>query len=68
MTAVLSPTRIGLATDLITRVEKELGPETIRAVVTAVAGERAKSRVLAAALARRPAVLDDGRSRPPGRR
>ncbi|QHC23221.1 hypothetical protein [Streptomyces sp. GS7] len=61
--AVTDP--IGLATDLIMRVEKELGPETIRAVVTTVGGGRAKSRMLAAALARRPAVLNDGRSPAP---
>ena len=40
-------------------------PEQIRAVVTAVAGGRAKSRRLAAALAGRPAVLADGRSPAP---
>ncbi|UQA91114.1 site-specific integrase [Streptomyces halobius] len=34
-------------------------------MVTAVAGGRAKSRMLAAALARRPAVLNDGRSPAP---
>lgn len=56
---------IGLITDLVADVEKELDPETIRAVVTTVAGGRAKSRTLAAALNRRPALLDDGRSPAP---
>ncbi|WP_220377984.1 hypothetical protein [Streptomyces inhibens] len=61
--AVADP--IGLITDLVADVEKELGSETIRAVVTAVAGGRAKSRRLAEALAMRPAVLTDGRSPAP---
>ncbi|MCX4853774.1 site-specific integrase [Streptomyces canus] len=61
--AVTDP--IGLITDLVTDVEKQLGAETIRAVVTAVAGGRAKSRQLAKALATRPAVLTDGRSPAP---
>lgn len=56
---------IGLITDLVADVEKELDPETIRAVVTTVAGGRAKSRTLAAALNRRPALLGDGRSPAP---
>ncbi|MEU9291621.1 hypothetical protein AB0D57_45160 [Streptomyces sp. NPDC048275] len=50
--AVADP--IGLITDLIADVEKELGSEDIRAVVTAVAGGRAKSRRLAEALTMRP--------------
>ncbi|MGW2184062.1 hypothetical protein ACWCXX_40110 [Streptomyces sp. NPDC001732] len=61
--AVADP--IGLITDLVTDVEKELGAERIRAVVTAVAGGRAKSRSLAKALAIRPALLTDGRSPAP---
>ncbi|MCF3105731.1 hypothetical protein IPZ58_29690 [Streptomyces roseoverticillatus] len=61
--AVTDP--IGLMTDLITDVEKELEPAAIQAVVTAVAGGRAKSRRLAQALAMRPAVLTDGRSPAP---
>lgn len=61
--AVADPT--GLITDLVADVEKELGAETIRAVVTAVAGGRAKSRRLAEALAMRPSVLTDGRSPAP---
>ena len=61
--AVADP--IGLITDLIADVEKGLGTETIRAVVTAIAGGRAKSRRLADALAMRPAVLTDGRSPAP---
>lgn len=56
---------IGLITDLVADVEKELDPETIRAVVTTVAGGRAKSRTLAAALNCRPAPLGDGRSPAP---
>ncbi|WP_159041847.1 hypothetical protein [Streptomyces aureus] len=56
---------IGLITDLVTDVEKELGAERIRAAVTAVAGGRAKSRSLAKALAMRSAVLTDGRSPAP---
>ncbi|MDX3777010.1 site-specific integrase [Streptomyces europaeiscabiei] len=56
---------IGLITDLVADVEKELGAESIQAVVTAVAGGRAKSRRLAEALAMRPAVLTDGRSPAP---
>ncbi|MFF4761058.1 site-specific integrase [Streptomyces sp. NPDC001292] len=61
--AVVDP--IGLITDLVADVEKELGSEAIRAVVTAVAGGRAKSRRLAKALATRPGVLADGRSPAP---
>lgn len=61
--AVTDP--IGLITGLVTDVEKQLGAETIRAVVTAVAGGRAKSRQLAKGLATRPAVLTDGRSPAP---
>lgn len=61
--AVADP--IGLITDLVADVDRDLGAETVRAVVTAVAGGRAKSRHLAKALARRPAVLTDGRSPAP---
>ncbi|MFB6878081.1 site-specific integrase [Streptomyces sp. NPDC056323] len=61
--AVADP--IGLITDLVADVEKELGAETVRTVVAAVAGGRAKSRRLAEALAMRPAVLTDGRSPAP---
>ncbi|MEV8598771.1 site-specific integrase [Streptomyces griseoviridis] len=61
--AVADPT--GLITDLVADVEKQLSAETIRAVVAAVAGGRAKSRRLAAALAMRPSVLIDGRSPAP---
>jgi hypothetical protein len=62
---------IGLVADLIADVEKELGSETIQAVVAVVAvvatvaGGRAKSRRLAEALATRPADLTDGRSPAP---
>ncbi|MEW2121203.1 site-specific integrase [Streptomyces sp. NPDC005474] len=56
---------VGLITDLVADIERELGIATIRAVVTAVAGGRAKSRSLAKALAIRPAVLTDGRSPAP---
>ncbi|MFE5126375.1 hypothetical protein [Streptomyces sp. NPDC056669] len=61
--AVTDP--VGLITDLVAEVERELGIETIQAVVTAVVGGRAKSRSLAKALAMRPAVLTDGRSPAP---
>jgi hypothetical protein len=53
---------VGLITDLVTAAEPGLAPEQARAVITAVAGGRAKSRRLAVALASRPAVLADGRS------
>ncbi|MGW2369454.1 hypothetical protein ACWCZ5_28220 [Streptomyces sp. NPDC001667] len=43
--AVADP--IGLIADLVADTESELGSETIRTVVTAVAGGRAKSRNLA---------------------
>ncbi|MGW1405395.1 hypothetical protein [Streptomyces sp. NPDC002403] len=56
---------IGLISDLVADIEKGIGAETIRAVVTAVAGGRAKSRRLAEALATRPAILTDGRSPAP---
>ncbi|MEU7449740.1 hypothetical protein CH313_28750 [Streptomyces sp. TSRI0384-2] len=61
--AVADP--IGLVTDLVAGIESELDPDTIRAVVTTVAGGRAKSRRLAQALVGRPAVLTDGRSPAP---
>jgi hypothetical protein len=51
----------GLITDLVTAAGAGLGRERVRAVVSAVAGGRAKSRRLALALAGRPAVLSDGR-------
>jgi hypothetical protein len=53
---------IGLIVELVAVVEGELTPQRIRAVATAVAPGRAKSRRLAAALAERPGVLADGRS------
>ena len=56
---------VGLITELVAAAEPGLAPEQIRAVVTAVAGGRAKSRRLASALAGRPAVLADGRSPAP---
>ncbi|WP_103544117.1 hypothetical protein [Streptomyces sp. SM1] len=56
---------IGLITDLVADAESELGSETIRTVVTAIAGGRAKSRNLAKFLATRPAALTDGRSPAP---
>jgi hypothetical protein len=45
---------IGLITDLIAAADASLAPGHIRSVVVAVAGGRAKSRRLAAALAARP--------------
>ena len=56
---------VGLITELVAAAGPGLAPEQIRAVVTAVAGGRARSRRLAAALAGRPAVLADGRSPAP---
>jgi len=56
---------VGLITGLVAAAEPRLEPEQIRAVVTAVAGGRAKSRRLAAALAERPGILADGRSPAP---
>ncbi|MFC8829646.1 site-specific integrase [Streptomyces sp. NPDC057137] len=56
---------IGLITDLVADADSELGSETIRIVVTAVTGGRAKSRNMAKALATRPAMLTDGRSPAP---
>jgi hypothetical protein len=56
---------IGLIVDLIAAVERQMGPEQIRAVVTAVAGGRAKSRRLAKVLADRPEVLAHGQSPAP---
>jgi hypothetical protein len=61
--AVADP--IGLIVDLVAAIEDTLTPQQIRAVATAVAGGRAKSRRLAAALAQRPGVLTDGRSPAP---
>lgn len=70
MTGAGSPDRavsdpVGLITELVGAAEEGLGVERIRAVVNEVAGGRAKSRRLAAALAGRPAVLADGRSPAP---
>lgn len=70
MTAPACPERavsdpIGLVVDLVVAVERGLTLEQICTVVTAVAGGRAKSRRLAAALADRPGVLADGRSPAP---
>jgi hypothetical protein len=61
--AVADP--LGLVTELVAAVEQQLAREQIGAVVAAVAGGRAKSRRLAAALAERPGVLTDGRSPAP---
>ena len=56
---------IGLITALVAAAEPHLALDRIRSVVVAVAGGRAKSRRLAAALAARPGVLLDGRSPAP---
>lgn len=56
---------IGVIVDLVAAVEQQLTSERIHTVVTAIAGGRAKSRRLAAALAERPGVLADGRSPAP---
>ena len=50
---------IGLITDLVAAAEPHLALDRISSVVVAVAGGRAKSRRLAAALAARPGVLLD---------
>lgn len=68
MTAGVDPAiadPIGLMVSLIAAIEQDLGGDRIRDVVTGVAGGRAKSRRLAAALAARPAVLRDGQSPAP---
>jgi hypothetical protein len=59
------PDPAGLITDLVIAADPRLAPGRVRAVIAAVAGGRAKSRRLAAALAGRPAVLADGRSPAP---
>ncbi|MCI0690269.1 MAG: hypothetical protein L0Y54_23975, partial [Sporichthyaceae bacterium] len=56
---------IGLIVEMVAAVEPDLTPEQILTVVASVAGGRAKSRRLAAALAQRPGVLIDGRSPAP---
>ena len=56
---------VGLITDLVTAADPTLPAGQVLAVVTAVAGGRAKARRLATALAGRPAVLADGRSPAP---
>lgn len=56
---------VELIADLVAAVEREMNPGQIHAVVTSVAGGRAKSRRLAAALVERPEVLTDGRSPAP---
>lgn len=55
----------GFITDLVAAVDSQLTPEQTRAVVSAIAGGRAKSRRLATFLADHPAVLSDGRSPAP---
>lgn len=61
--AVADP--VGVMVTLIADAEPGLDRDVIRAAVTAVAGGRAKQRRLALALARRPAILSDGRSPAP---
>jgi hypothetical protein len=56
---------VGLITDLIAAADPSLAPERIHSTVVTVAGGRAKSRRLAAALASRPGILLDGRSPAP---
>jgi len=56
---------IGLMVSLVASTCPELDLETIRSVVSEVAGGRAKSRRLATVLAARPAVLTDGLSPAP---
>jgi hypothetical protein len=61
--AVTDP--IGVTVGLISSIEAGLDHGAVEAVVTDVAGGRAKRRKLAQALAGRPAVLTDGRSPAP---
>lgn len=56
---------VELIADLIAAVEKEMVPGPIHAVFTSVAGGRATSLRLAAALVERPEVLAEGRSPAP---
>jgi hypothetical protein len=56
---------IGLIVDLVAATAGELTPQQIAVVGGAVAGGRAKSRRLAAALSARPGILTDGRSTAP---
>ena len=53
---------VGLNVDLVAGVELALDRTAITAVVTRVAGGRARQRRLARCLAGRPSVLADGRS------
>jgi hypothetical protein len=61
--AVADP--IGVTVALISSIEPGLDRDAIHAVVTGVAGGRAKRRKLAQALAGRPGILTDGRSPAP---
>jgi hypothetical protein len=56
---------VGLIVDLVASVELALDRTAITAVVTPVAGGRARQRRLARYLAGRPSVLTDGRSPAP---
>ena len=56
---------VGVIVAMISRVEPSLELAVIEQAVISVAGGRAKRRKLAQALARRPAVLADGRSPAP---
>jgi hypothetical protein len=56
---------VGLTVDLVTGVDPEIDPQTVRDVVARLAAGRAKARRLAGALAQRPAVLADGCSPAP---
>ena len=56
---------VGVIVAMISRVEPALEPAVIEQAVISVAGGRAKRRKLAQALARRPAILIDGRSPAP---
>jgi hypothetical protein len=61
--AVTDP--VEFITELVVAVDDRLAPEEIRAIVSTIAGGRAKSRRLAAFLADHSAVLRDGRSPAP---
>jgi hypothetical protein len=56
---------VGVIVAIISGVEPALEPAAIEDVVISVTGGRAKRRKLAQALARRPAILTDGRSPAP---
>jgi hypothetical protein len=61
--AVADP--IGLITDMVAAVERQLPAESARVAVAGVAGGRSKARRLASFLTEHPGILTDGRSPAP---